>query len=205
MEHRLFTGLQRLAGVRSTQQALHGLGDEHVLIPDNDHLFLVHRTYEGAALLLAANFSHSWQRARLKGLPEPFRHGYAVDVLAGQRLHFATGDLVVPPYTGLWLAPAEAEVPRRTVDVPVRLHVPTEPGEMVYLSGATETLGGGRPESAFGPLDPAAYPVWRGVIKMPEGRVFEMRWLKKREEKVVAWAPAPCFGIGSTAYPPPGC
>ena len=214
-EHRLFEGLRRLADVRRRQPALDGRGTERVLIPDSDGLFLVHRHSEGEDLLLAANVSRHWQRAALGVLPDAWEGGHFRDVLTGRRLHFTTGRLAVPPYGCLWLAPegrggegkkgrgAEGGIedrgvqhePARTVRVDVRLRVETEWGERVHLVGNLDALGAWQPDHAL-PMTLDGYPFWRTSVEVPEGAVFEMRWLRKRDGVVAAEAPDVLYGIG---------
>lgn len=66
---------------------------------------LVYRHYESEDILLAANFSRHWQRATLGVLPDAWQHGFFHDRLTDRWLHFTAGDLFVPPYGCLWLAP----------------------------------------------------------------------------------------------------
>ena len=195
-EHRLFHGLKHLADVRGRQPALDGRGDEEVLIPDNDSLFLAHRRFEDEHLVLAANFSRHWQRATLGLFPDAWQHGHFRDVLTGRRLHFTTGSLVVPPYGCLWLAPDVPYESQRTVHLDVRFRAETEWGESVYLTGNLDALGSWQPDRALGPLETNAYPFWTAEIDVPEGAVFEMKWLRMRDGAVVAESPEVIYGIG---------
>ena len=218
-EHRLFYGLRHLADVRGRQPALDGRGEEQVLFSDSDSLFLVHRHFEDAHLLLAANFSAGWQRAKLAILPDAWQHGHFRDALTGRHLHFTTGDLVVPPYGCLWLAPegrreegkkgrgAEREAkgakghegrhaPEDTVRLDVRFRAETAWGERLYLTGNLDALGSWQPDRALGPLETDVYPLWNVEIEVPEGAVFEMKWLRMRDGTVVAESPEVFYGVG---------
>ncbi|MEF8815777.1 MAG: hypothetical protein V5A20_02960 [Salinibacter sp.] len=42
---------------------------------------------------------------------------------------------------------------------------------------------------ALGPLSADGYPVWRTEIDVPEGAYFGFRWVKKRDGRVIEWAP----------------
>ncbi|MDX1548498.1 MAG: carbohydrate-binding module family 20 domain-containing protein, partial [Rhodothermales bacterium] len=196
VEHRLFHGLRRLADVRRARPALHGEARAEIVVPESDGLFVVHRHRRGRHLLLAANFGRTWQQTPLEGLPPAYRSGHARDVLAGERLHFSTGTLAVPPYGCLWLEPmGPPAAPAALVPVPLRLYVETVYGEAVYVSGSVEALGMWRPEAAAGPLDPAEYPFWTGEVMVPAGTVFAYRWLKKRGADVVAGSPEAFVGV----------
>ena len=58
-----------------------------------------------------------------------------------------------------------------------------------------DALGAWQPDRAL-PMTLDVYPFWRTSVEVPEGAVFEMRWLRKRDGVVVAEAADVLYGVG---------
>ncbi|MFD8488526.1 carbohydrate-binding module family 20 domain-containing protein [Streptomyces sp. NPDC059712] len=59
-------------------------------------------------------------------------------------------------------------------------------GQNIYVTGNRPELGNWNPAGAL-PLDPAAYPVWKRDVELPEGTSFEYKYLRKDEAGNVTW------------------
>ncbi len=189
VEKELFDLHVRLASVRSRQKALHGRSADRILLPDNDHIFLCERSYGGERLLLAANFSRRMQASSISMLPEDWHNGIYEDVLSGLSLRFTDNELVLPPYGAFWLKPAAAGFhPANASIMRLRVHVRTEFGETVFLSGSNEALGAWRPAYAV-PAHADGYPWWTAEIEVPAGEAFAYRWVRMRNRDVVQYGP----------------
>jgi len=194
VEQRLFDGLRHLADARKGLDSLHARADERVLHPANDRVFVVERAYDGKRLLGVSNFSGAPQAVSLYDLPEAWAQpGYA-EVLQEDDIVYTSGRILLPPYGFRWLRPASEATPGDPVATPIEIEVHTEWGEEVYLCGSVDALGNGRAEDAVGPLSADDYPVWRAEVDLPAGTYVEFRWLKKRGDEVVGWAPHP-YGV----------
>ncbi len=189
VEHRLFTGIKRFAETRKSLDALHSRSRERILQTENDRTFLFERVYGDDRLLVASNFSRSPQAVSLSGgLAPAWQQTTFADVLWNEPVRFSSGRLVLPPYGYFWLQPGDAP-PEEPVSTPIELEVHTEWGEQVYLCGNLEVLGAGDPRHALGPLSADDYPTWRAEIDVPAHTYFEFQWVKKRDDRVVEWAP----------------
>jgi amylosucrase len=188
IEQRLFDGIRQLADTRKTLDALHSGGRERIFQVDNDQTFLFERVHGDSRLLVASNFSGEPQAVSLAPLPSEWHREAFVDVLNDRPVMFSSGRLVLPPYGYWWLQPGDV-APGAPVPTPIEIEVRTEWGEQVYLSGALEALGAGDPRDALGPLSADDYPVWRTEIDVPTGTYFEVRWIKKRDGRIVEWSP----------------
>ncbi len=139
---------------------------------------------------MIANFSATPQRVDFEELPTTWISGRYHDHVAGTTVDFSHGGhIVLPGYECLWLGHPQNGPGNHTVAVELSLRVETQPGEMIYLSGNIPQLGEWNPDRAFGPLDPADYPVWKGRFRAAPGTVFEFVWVKKRDREVVASEP----------------
>lgn len=188
VEQRLFAWHVHLAKVRAQQPALHGRSDDHIISPDNDHLFLCERVYAGEMLLLAANFSRQTQAASLNILPARWRQVTLVDVLRNLPLQFSSRELVLPGYGVYWLKPVESVKPVATRILRLRVHVHTAFGETVFLTGSNEALGKWNLELAI-PAQPSDYPWWTADAEVPLGEAFAYRWIRMRNREVVQYGP----------------
>ncbi len=196
VEQRLFSWHAHLAKVRAQQPALHGRSDDRIILPDNDHLFLCERSYAGETLLLAANFNRQPQAASLNILPTRWRQATLVDVLRHLPLCFTSRELVLPGYGVYWLKPAEPAQPATTRILRLRVHVRTEFGETVFLTGSNEALGGWNIDLAV-PAQPSDYPWWTADVEVPMGEAFAYRWVRMRNREVVQYSPERFHAIGS--------
>ncbi|MFE5257959.1 carbohydrate-binding module family 20 domain-containing protein [Streptomyces coelicoflavus] len=59
-------------------------------------------------------------------------------------------------------------------------------GQNIYVTGNRPELGNWNPGSAL-QLDPAAYPVWKRDVELPEGTSFEYKYLRKDASGNVTW------------------
>ncbi|MFD4263605.1 carbohydrate-binding module family 20 domain-containing protein [Streptomyces sp. NPDC058534] len=59
-------------------------------------------------------------------------------------------------------------------------------GQSIYVTGNRPELGNWNPGNAL-KLDPAAYPVWKGDVELPEGTSFEYKYVRKDEAGNVTW------------------
>lgn len=188
VEQQLFSWHVHLARVRAGQTALHGRSKDRILMPDNDHAFLCERKWQGERLLLAANFSRRTQALSIGMLPEGWQGAVYEDVLSGSTLHFTNRELVLPPYGAYWLKPAATFRPARNRTVRLRVHVRTEFGETVFISGSNEALGAWQLSAAV-PAQADNYPWWTAEVSIPEGEAFSYRWLRMRNREVVQYGP----------------
>ena len=188
VEQQLFSWHVHLARVRAGQAALHGRSKDRILMPDNDHVFLCERAWKGQRLLLAANFSGRTQAVSLGALPDAWRSDVCEDVLSTRLMRFTDKELVLPPYGAYWLKPAETFSPARQSTVRLRVHVRTEFGETVFISGSNESLGAWQLSDAV-PAQANDYPWWTAEVEMPEGEAFSYRWLRVRNREVVQFGP----------------
>ena len=70
----------------------------------------------------------------------------------------------------------------------LRVHVRTEFGETVFLSGSNEALGAWRLAYAV-PAQAESYPWWTAEIEVPTGEAFAYRWVRMRNREVVQYGP----------------
>ena len=68
------------------------------------------------------------------------------------------------------------------------MHVRTEFGETVFISGSNEALGAWQLPAAV-PAQANDYPWWTAEVEMPEGEAFSYRWLRVRNREVVQYGP----------------
>ncbi len=188
IEQQLFQIHTRLARVRAAQKALHGRSSDRILLPDNDHLFLCEREYLGERLLLAANFSRRMQAASLRMLPGVWQSGQMEDVLSGIALRLTDNELLLPPYGAFWLRPEAKQTQSKLQKLQLRVHVRTEFGETVFLSGSNEALGAWRLAHAV-PAQADNYPWWTVEIEVPLGEAFAYRWVRMRNREMVQYGP----------------
>ncbi|EHN78434.1 secreted alpha-amylase [Streptomyces coelicoflavus ZG0656] len=59
-------------------------------------------------------------------------------------------------------------------------------GQNIYVTGNRPELGNWNPAGAL-ELDPAAYPVWKRDVELPEGTSFEYKYLRKDASGNVTW------------------
>jgi len=59
-------------------------------------------------------------------------------------------------------------------------------GQNIYVTGNRPELGNWNPGSAL-KLDPAAYPVWKLDVELPEGTSFEYKYIRKDASGNVTW------------------
>lgn len=102
VEGRIFSGLQRLIGLRQSTPILAG-HEMEVIYLDNDHVFAFVRIHEAGRLLVVANFTERVQTVdgnslRLHGLGYHFH-----DLISDQPVNAQT-DLYLGPYQVMWLA-----------------------------------------------------------------------------------------------------
>ena len=187
VEHKLFTGIQELAHARGRMGVLGGGSQQRIIPVRADAVFVVAQRSQHAEALMVANFSADPQRVDFEELPSTWISGRYHDQLAGTAIDFSHGNhIVVEGYDCLWLGHPQNGPSNHTVPVELSLPVETQPGEMIYLSGNIPQLGEWNPDRAFGPLDPADYPLWKARFHALPGTVFEFVWLKKRDREVVA-------------------
>ena len=186
VEEQLFSGITRLVATRRTMPVLNGHAGQVIVPVQNDRVFVVNRRDESGEALMIANFSRTIERVDLEDLPVTWHSGRYHDHMAASTIDFSHGDhLVLEPYQCLWLGHSRNGPGSDTVDVELRLHVETQPGELVYVSGNIPPLGEWNPDRAFGPLDASDYPVWKGTLKALPGTILEFVWLKKRDRAVI--------------------
>lgn len=184
VEQQLFDIHAQFAKTRAGQKALHGRSSDRILLPDNDSLFFCERSYAGERLLLVANFSRKIQAGAISLLPPEWRSSIYKDVLSGTMLRFTNNELIVPPYGVYWLQPAKQAQPAALQKIRLRVHVHTEFGETVFLTGSNEALGAWRLQYAV-PADADAYPWWTAEIEAPQGEAFAYRWVRMHNREVV--------------------
>ena len=195
VEHTLFRLHVHLADVRSKQKALHGRSDDRILIPDNDHIFLCERAYQGERLLLAANFSRHTQVVSMETLPEHWHNIVLEDVLSGRFLRFSSYELVLPPRQSFWLKPAGGELPATVLQkIELRAQVATEYGETVFFSGSNEALGAWSLAHAVAAAADN-YPWWTAEVEVPVGEAFAWKWIIMRHGEAVQFGPERFYGI----------
>ncbi|MCF2436406.1 hypothetical protein LV779_27040 [Streptomyces thinghirensis] len=67
-----------------------------------------------------------------------------------------------------------------TSGVSFAVDAPTVLGQNIHVTGDRPELGNWNPGSAL-KLDPAAYPVWKLDVALPEGTSFEYKYIRKDE------------------------
>ncbi|MEU6452677.1 carbohydrate-binding module family 20 domain-containing protein [Streptomyces sp. NPDC046979] len=73
-----------------------------------------------------------------------------------------------------------------TSGVSFAVNATTSWGQNIYVTGNRPELGDWNPGNAL-KLDPAAYPVWKGDVELPEGTSFEYKYVRKDEAGNVTW------------------
>ncbi|MFC8210435.1 carbohydrate-binding module family 20 domain-containing protein, partial [Streptomyces sp. NPDC057296] len=73
-----------------------------------------------------------------------------------------------------------------TSGVSFAVNATTSWGQNIYVTGNRPELGDWNPGNAL-KLDPAAYPVWKGDVELPEGTSFEYKYVRKDEAGNVSW------------------
>ncbi|MEU6455864.1 carbohydrate-binding module family 20 domain-containing protein [Streptomyces sp. NPDC047065] len=73
-----------------------------------------------------------------------------------------------------------------TSGVSFAVNATTSWGQNIYVTGNRPELGDWNPGDAL-KLDPAAYPVWKGDVELPEGTLFEYKYVRKDEAGNVTW------------------
>ncbi|MFG2543790.1 carbohydrate-binding module family 20 domain-containing protein [Streptomyces sp. NPDC048594] len=73
-----------------------------------------------------------------------------------------------------------------TSGVSFAVNATTSWGQNIYVTGNRPELGDWNPGNALR-LDPAAYPVWKGDVELPEGTSFEYKYVRKDEAGNVTW------------------
>ncbi|GAA5214364.1 carbohydrate-binding module family 20 domain-containing protein [Streptomyces thinghirensis] len=73
-----------------------------------------------------------------------------------------------------------------TSGVSFAVDAPTVLGQNIHVTGDRPELGNWNPGSAL-KLDPAAYPVWKLDVALPEGTSFEYKYIRKDEAGNVTW------------------
>ncbi|CAL9650161.1 Alpha-amylase [Streptomyces sp. enrichment culture] len=73
-----------------------------------------------------------------------------------------------------------------TSGVSFAVNATTSWGQNIYVTGNRPELGNWNPGNAL-KLDPAAYPVWKLDVELPEGTSFEYKYLRKDASGNVTW------------------
>jgi amylosucrase len=185
-EQWLFDLHVQLARVRAAQPALHGQSSDHIIMPDNDHLFIAERRWQLDALLLVANFSQHQQSVSLQMLPAAWRGAQYQNVLNGCSLRCTSQELVVPPYGVFWLKPVAAEKPAEDITLTLNADVHTQFGDTVFFTGSNQALGAWKITDAL-PAKVVAYPRWSLEVQVPAGEMFAWQWIIVRDHQVIQY------------------
>lgn len=189
MEHRLYSEFRNVIEARKRTLALHGTSTDSVHLIDHDAIFCFERITAKASGLFLSNFSRQEVRIPIDALPEDWRHPVFHDMYSDRIFHFSYGELVLPPYGFFWLSKTTETPSVEAESTLIDVFAETEFGEEIYLVGNIPELGGWDPTKAIGPLDPVAYPTWEIQLKLPANTWFEYQWIKKRNNRILEWAP----------------
>lgn len=186
-EERIFMMHRRYIQTRSQSAALHSRSIDRIIIPDNDALFLCERNYEGQKLLLVANLSRNAQQMSINILPPEWQKGIYFETLRQHGLQFINNHLSIEPYGVYWLKPALSLEPSTTTTVELKVYVPAEFGEQLYIVGSLPILGNWNWEKGLA-ADPSEYPNWKLRFETQKGLAFAWKWVRVRNGKIVAWS-----------------
>ena len=109
VEHRIYSGLQKLIAVRKTVTAFADFNNRELIETDNDHLFAFIRNHPERSreeILVVANFDASPQHLKLSELGNlrHYQHAHLRDLVTGDSPSMFKDALVVPPYQFYWLS-----------------------------------------------------------------------------------------------------
>ena len=121
----------------------------------------------------------------------------AIRILVTERAHQARAEAIAARNPALQhvvyldeLPPAPAQLSPDpdpvTSGVSFSVDATTSWGQNIYVTGNRPELGAWNPGSAL-KLDPAAYPVWKLDVELPEGTSFEYKYIRKDESGNVTW------------------
>jgi len=189
IQHRLFAEFQKLIKARKQTPVIHGASRDQIIILDIDSLFCFERAREKEKALFLTNFSREPIRIPIKDLPVEWQRRYYRDHYTGRVLDFSFREILMEPYSFYWLVRTADKPSLEAENTILDVFVETEFGEEVFIVGNIPELGGWDPANAIGPLDSSAYPTWEIQLKLPANTYFEFQWIKKREGKIVEWAP----------------
>lgn len=107
VEHRVFTGLQRMILVRKNTPTFADLNNRDLIETDNPHLFVFlrrHPNIPSQSVLVAANFDHQSQTLPAEVLARtPFHSGALQDLISGEPIAPIGDRLILPPLRSYWL------------------------------------------------------------------------------------------------------
>lgn len=186
-EERVFSLHRRYIHTRRQCPALHGRSRDQIILVDNDALFVCERNYEGQKMLLVANLSCHTQRMSTAVLPVEWQNGIYYEVLREQGLQFVYEHLTVEPYGVYWLKPALHLESTAYVTQELRMYVPAEYGEELYVTGNLPVLGNWDWTKGL-KADSQDYPYWKVRFEVLKGQGFAWKWVRVRNRQVVIWA-----------------
>lgn len=186
-EERVFSMHRRYIHTRRQCPALHGRSRDQIILTNNDALFVCERNYEGQKMLLVANLSRHSQHMSTSVLPVEWQNGIYYDTLREQGLQFVYEHLVIEPYGVYWLKPALHLESTAYITQELRMYVPAEYGEELYVTGSLPVLGNWDWTKGL-KADPQDYPQWKVRFEVLTGQGFAWKWVRVRNGKVVIWA-----------------
>ncbi|MGD0106818.1 MAG: glycoside hydrolase family 15 protein [Rhodopila sp.] len=122
------------------------------------------------------------------------------DIAAGRVVDIPTA--VCARYFACVVPPGSGEV-----QVNVNVNASTQPGQYVYVTGSTGTLGNWNTNLGL-PVDPSTYPVWKNSVNLAAGSSIQYKYYRKNSDGTVTWECYPgegkCDGNRSLATPASG-
>lgn len=189
IEYRLFAEFIKLIHARKNVSVIHGASKDQLVILDQDSVFCFERSRNKKSALFLSNFSKEPVHIPKKMLPEKWRNRFLYDLYTQRVIDFSFHQIILEPYGFYWLTHTRKKPPIESDYTIIDARVETIFGENVYLIGNIPELGSWNPDEAIGPMDATSYPTWEISLKLPANTYFEYQWIKKRNGKILEWAP----------------